>query len=139
MHFQDAPINCISSWGEKGEGEKAGRGEGKEKASDPEKADRPPFIFLLANKWGVGDKVLEAPSEEVSHALEGRSWVRPGGPRSQMPQAEALLTCSSQGWAGFMGPHQSPSFTHFLLAGPRLQAICLPMTQEGEDRADTDP
>ena len=59
MHFQDAPINCISSRGEKGEGEEAGRGEGEEKASDPENADRPPSIFLLANKWRVGDKVLE--------------------------------------------------------------------------------
>lgn len=78
--------------GEKGEGEEAGRGEGKEKASDPEKADRPPFIFLLANKWGVGDKVLEAPSEVVSHALEGRSWIRPGGPRSQMPHSKQRLS-----------------------------------------------
>ena len=52
MHFQDAPINCISSRGEKGEGEEAGRGEGKEKASDPEKADRPPFIFFISKQTG---------------------------------------------------------------------------------------
>lgn len=93
MHFQDAPINCISSRGEKGEGEEAGRGEGKEKASDPEKADRPPFIFFISKQTGgVGDKVLEAPSEVVSHALEGRSWIRAGGPRSQMPHSKQRLS-----------------------------------------------
>lgn len=111
MHFQDAPINCISSRGEKGEGEEAGRGEGKEKASDPEKADRPPFIFSISKQTGGGvdDKVLEAPSEVVSHALEGRSWISRSSKSDAPFQAEALLTCSSQGWAGFTGPTGFPA------------------------------
>lgn len=58
VHFQDAPINCISSRGERGRGSRQER-EGKENTSNPEKADSTPPIFLLANKWGVDDKVLE--------------------------------------------------------------------------------
>lgn len=44
--------------GERGRGSRQER-EGKENTSDPEKADSTPPIFLLANKWGVDDKVLK--------------------------------------------------------------------------------
>lgn len=133
-------LQCFIALGERERGERRGgrQGEGKEKASDPEKADGPPFMLLLANKRGVDDKVLEAPSQWCL-TLWRRSWIKTGVLEVRCPiQAEALLTCSSQGWAGF---HRAPTgfpashpISSLLVPTP---AVCLPMTQRKEELIQT--
>lgn len=109
VHFQDAPINCISSWGEKGRG-RGSRQERREGAHGPPKADSNPLhLYISKQIGGVDDKVLKDKHLVEYHALEGGHWLSPGeAPQPGVP-AQPAAPRPRPSALGASPPHLPPS------------------------------